>query len=424
MNKQKTSFRSAISRAILVLGAISLCSTWLPNQARADDYNDEQPKLVGDQYAHAKINQLKSYGWQVKSDETADGQVTFTATKSDPKTGETTQATYHYTSNVYSSSVEHTFKDGSKTSEQSKGNDDDIRKDGVNIDPARTTKVSTSTTDPSGNQMTKVYDGGKVVATSQFDSRFNTTTTTNVQTGNKTITTPNSERIIGPTGKNIFDYDRDQNGTTTAWSFDANGNVNGRTIKRTDGTTQVTQKVADGSFASVTTDSKGTVISKQFCNVPSNCVYPTSNQNQQNLTAKPQGLTATGRSVNADVLNQIQGKSKGGLKGAKAKSKSRIKSSSAGSKGTGRSYEFSKGNNYQPQNNSTKNYKAKSKSPNWKSSAGSKGTGRSYEFSKGNSYQPQNNSTKNYNTNSKAQNWNSSAAGSQGTGRRNLYKKH
>ena len=84
----------------------------------------QQPKLSGDQYAYAKINQLKSYGWQVQSSENAtSGAVTFTATKSDPKTGETTQAKYDYYGDSYTSSVEHTFKDGSKTSEVSKGGD-------------------------------------------------------------------------------------------------------------------------------------------------------------------------------------------------------------------------------------------------------------------------------------------------------------
>ena len=64
-----------------------------------------------------------------------------------------------------------------------------------------TTKISSSTTDPSGNKTTKLYNNGKVVQTSQFDKRFNTTTSTDVQTGNKTITTPGSTTVVGPTGK-------------------------------------------------------------------------------------------------------------------------------------------------------------------------------------------------------------------------------
>ncbi len=93
-----------------------MSSTWLPNQARADDYTDEQPKQVD--YAQEKVDQLKQYGWQVQSNKSGD-KTTFIATKTDPKTGETTQAKYVISGDsYYTEDVEHTFKDGSKTSEQ------------------------------------------------------------------------------------------------------------------------------------------------------------------------------------------------------------------------------------------------------------------------------------------------------------------
>ena len=83
MKKQKTSFWSTISRAILVLGVISMSSTWLPNQARAisaDDQSAINAAINSDQNAIAKINQLKSYGWQVNASK--GGEYTnFTATK-------------------------------------------------------------------------------------------------------------------------------------------------------------------------------------------------------------------------------------------------------------------------------------------------------------------------------------------------------
>ena len=298
-----------------------MSSTWLPNQASADDFNDEQPRMTGDQYAHAKINQLKSYGWQVQSTETADGKVTFTATKSDPKTGESTKATYNYNDRSYTSSVEHSFKDGSKTSEQSKGVDEDLNKGGKVIDAARTRNVSSVTTDPSGNKTTKVYDnnGSKVVLTTKFDSRFNQQVTTNFATGTKTTTTgfetgtaPGSSTTIGPNGKTQSMVTKANDGTVTSWSFDANGNANGRTIKKPDGTTTTAQSAPGGQFVSVTTDSQGKVISQNFCDKIANCANPTTNQNQQNVAGanqlkagantlkantKPQGLTGANQNV-------------------------------------------------------------------------------------------------------------------------------
>jgi hypothetical protein len=309
MKKQKTSFWSTISRVILVLGVISMSSIWLPNQVRARSNEDQQPVLNGDQYGYTKINQLKSYGWQVQSTEDAAGVVNFTATKSDPKSGESTVATYRYYGDSYKATTEHTFKDGHKTSESVEGGDPVHTRDGgvIGSPNGSETKISSSTTDPSGNTTTKTYNstGSKVVQTSQFDKRFSTTTTTD-QNGNKIISTPTSTTWIGSNGKTQRQTVATAGGGSQDWSFDANGNATGRVTRKPDGTTTTVQSAPGGQFTSVTTDSNGTVTDKHFCDKIANCATPTNNQNQQNvaganqlkagantLTAKtkPQGLT-------------------------------------------------------------------------------------------------------------------------------------
>ena len=394
---------------------------------------------------------------------------------------------YVYIQNSYTSSVEHTFKDGSKTSEQSKGNDDDIRKDGVNINPARTTKVSTSTTDPSGNKTTKVYDnnGSKVVQTSQFDPRFNQTITTNFSTTKdlpgssiqvtttetKTISTPNSTTTIGPNGKTLSQVTTANDGTTTTWSFDANGNANGRTIKKPDGTTiTATQSVPGGSFTSVTTDPKGTVISQNSCDKIANCLNPTINQNQQNLTAakqqnlvgknnpqvnkklrgnsasakklqgqqqnpagnKQQGLASKRQQIRAHVLNQIQNKtgSKGVKEGVKADVAKQIGINPGGGVQANQKETYpGKSTTLMPTQNTAVAGKDKNKEGLYKGEITPRSRFKAIphsqspsQFSQGNMHQPQNKLTKNYNAKSKSLNWNSSA-GSRGTVKQQHYEK-
>ena len=174
--------------------------------------------------------------------------------KSDPKTGESTKATYSYVGPSYTSYVEHTFKDGSKTSEQNSGSDGIFGKNGkVIIRPSDHT-VSSSKTDPSGNKTTKTFDGNKVVKTSQFDARFNETTTTYFDNTMELKTTTTGRKLIlrqaiqdsARVGKLLSDVTRSKDGTTTTWSFDANGNANGRVIKNPDGTTDTVQSVPGG----------------------------------------------------------------------------------------------------------------------------------------------------------------------------------
>ena len=116
MKIYKPSFWSRVSGAILVLGVIFMSSTWLPNQAHADE--DDQPQPLDIQ---GKADDLRQYGWQVSTSKTGN-ETTLMATKTDPKTKETTQAKSPILDDGdYTRDVKHTFKDGHKTTEQSQG---------------------------------------------------------------------------------------------------------------------------------------------------------------------------------------------------------------------------------------------------------------------------------------------------------------
>ena len=175
MKKQKTSFWSTISRVILALGVISIFSIWLPNKA-APSFDS----------CHQEAATLKQYGWDVTSSE-SNGKCSVSATKSDPKTGRSTQAKYNFNDDLakdkplYSVSSETTYKDGHKTSEQREytqkfvvdarpsvgdvltGTPDpqsgrlDV-KEGPTVQPAKDRLVSKSETTPSGVKTTTTYD--------------------------------------------------------------------------------------------------------------------------------------------------------------------------------------------------------------------------------------------------------------------------
>ncbi len=214
MKIYKPSFWSRVSGAILVLGVIFMSSTWLPNQARADE--DDQPQPLDIQ---GKADDLRQYGWQVRTSKTGN-KTTLMATKTDPKTKETTQAKYLiFDDGYYTRDVEHTFKDGRNQPSRVKGFGDCLRREAMRFRISTATRlISSSTTDPSGIKTTKVYSG-------VVDNRVVQTTKTD-PSGNQTIKTFDDQ-----TGKLTGKTDIDGRGTGSTWNY--NPQTGGLTSKVT-----------------------------------------------------------------------------------------------------------------------------------------------------------------------------------------------
>ena len=396
MKKQRTCFWSTISRAILVLGVISIFSIWLPNKAAAGFCQD-------------KASQLKQSGWDVQSNVSSSSASAYAkcniiATKTDPNTERTTRAKYDALgdgNDGYNYSTETTYKDGHKTSEEHA-----VFVGGGTIDH----KISDSKTDSSGVKTTVTYNNsGQDVKLTKFDPRLNETTETDAKTGDVTIHTETGKASSTATTTHATGVTstvtHGEDGTVYTHTTDSTGKIVGATIQKPGGTTEVITGNPDGSSTHVTSDPNGKVISTQSCdkfsvcvNAPANALAKPANlQADKTKISKPTDQSKVGQTgdkskqMKADVLKQIGDKSSGHAADAKEKMKegfskgefhtdSKIKEKVIPlSQSPSRALE---GNKHQPQMHSTDQVKTKSKSHNWSSSAGSQGAAKHHSYKK------------------------------------------
>ncbi|HMK37104.1 MAG TPA: hypothetical protein VK463_18675 [Desulfomonilaceae bacterium] len=280
----KPSFWSRVPGVTLVLGVLSMFSIWIPSQAHPE------PIIFSDKFPAAdvveKIDLLKQGGWKVQSSTNGD-KTTVVATRTDPKTGRTTQANYQFREGAqeYSWSQETTDKFGRKTSEQHVTADQILSNDGSNVlRPGHDRVVSRSNTDPStGIKTTTTYDDkGNWNKVSKYNPRFNETTDLfpdKTQTIHSASGKASSTTTTYPGGQFKTQVTHGEDGTVYTFNYDQNGKIASSKIQKPNGgpTEEITAN-PDGSSIHVTKSSDGKIVGTQSCDKIGNCVDVKGNQ--------------------------------------------------------------------------------------------------------------------------------------------------